>query len=106
MIGSTGWALHSVSVWASDFGLTSAQVACDDQSNEITAIPAVLKLVDIRGMIITIDAIGTQKAIASEIIDRGGDYVMALKGRGTGIVDRGTTRPRQADAVHRVERGG
>lgn len=73
-------ALHSVSVWASDFGLTLAQVACDDKSNEITAIPAVLKLVDIRGAIITIDAMGTQKAIASEIIDRGGDYVLALKG--------------------------
>lgn len=72
--------LHSVSVWASDFGMTLAQVACDDKSNEITAIPAVLKLVDIRGAIITIDAMGTQKAIASEIIDRGGDYVLALKG--------------------------
>ncbi len=73
-------ALHSVSVWASDFGLTLAQVACDDKSNEITAIPALLKLVDIRGAIITIDAMGTQKAIASDIIDRGGDYVLALKG--------------------------
>lgn len=73
-------ALHSVSVWASDFGLTLAQVACDDKSNEITAIPAVLKLVDIRGAIITLDAMGTQKTIASAIIDRGGDYVLALKG--------------------------
>ena len=73
-------ALHSVSVWASDFGLTLAQVACDDKSNEITAIPELLKLVDISGAIITIDAMGTQKAIAKQIVDGKGDYVLALKG--------------------------
>lgn len=72
-------ALHSVSVWASEYGLTLAQVATDEKSNEITAIPAVLKLVDLTGAIVTIDAIGTQKAIASQIIDGGGDYVLALK---------------------------
>lgn len=73
-------ALHSVSVWASEFGLTLGQVACAEKSNEITAIPEVLRLVDIRGAIITIDAIGAQKAIAAEIIDGEGDYVLALKG--------------------------
>jgi predicted transposase YbfD/YdcC len=73
-------ALHSVSVWASEFGLTLGQVACAEKSNEITAIPEVLRLVDIKGAIITIDAIGAQKAIAAEIIDGGGDYVLALKG--------------------------
>ena len=73
-------ALHSVSVWASEFGLSLGQVACAEKSNEITAIPEVLRLVDIRGAIITIDAIGTQKAIAAEIIDGGGDFVLALKG--------------------------
>jgi predicted transposase YbfD/YdcC len=73
-------ALHAVSVWASEFGLSLGQVACDDKSNEITAIPAVLKLVDIRGAIITIDAMGTQKAIAAQIVDQGADYVLALKG--------------------------
>ena len=73
-------ALHSVTVWASEFGLTLAQVACDEKSNEITAIPVVLKLVDIRGAIITIDAMGTQTKIAAEIIDGGGDFVLALKG--------------------------
>ena len=62
-------ALHSVSVWASDFGLTLGQVACDEKSNEITAIPELLKLVDIHGAIITIDAMGTQKAIVKQIID-------------------------------------
>jgi predicted transposase YbfD/YdcC len=73
-------ALHSVSVWASDFGLSLGQVACAEKSNEITAIPELLKLVDIKGAIITIDAMGTQKAIASQIIDGEGDYVLALKG--------------------------
>jgi predicted transposase YbfD/YdcC len=73
-------ALHSVSVWASELGLSLAQVACAEKSNEITAIPEVLQLVDITGAIITIDAMGTQKAIAKQIIAGKGDYVLALKG--------------------------
>ena len=73
-------ALHSVTVWASDFGLSLGQVACEEKSNEITAIPELLRLVDIKGTIITIDAMGTQKAIAEQIIDSGADYVLALKG--------------------------
>ena len=73
-------ALHSVSVWASEFGLSLGQVACAEKSNEITAIPELLKLVDITGAIITIDAMGTQKAIAEKIIDGEADYVLALKG--------------------------
>jgi predicted transposase YbfD/YdcC len=73
-------ALHSVSVWASEFGLSLGQVVCDDKSNEITAIPELLKLVDIQGAIITIDAMGTQKAIAEQIIKQEADYVLALKG--------------------------
>ena len=73
-------ALHSVSVWASEFGLSLGQVACAEKSNEITAIPELLRLVDIHGAIITIDAMGTQKAIAAQIIDGKGDYILALKG--------------------------
>jgi predicted transposase YbfD/YdcC len=73
-------ALHAVSVWASEFGLSLGQVACAEKSNEITAIPELLALVDIKGAIITIDAMGTQKAIAEQIIDRKADYVLALKG--------------------------
>jgi predicted transposase YbfD/YdcC len=73
-------ALHSVSVWASDFGLSLGQVACAEKSNEITAIPELLRLVDIKGAIITIDAMGTQKAIAEQIIEGEADYVLALKG--------------------------
>ena len=56
-------ALHSVSVWASEFGLSLGQVATAEKSNEITAIPTLLSLVDIQGAIITIDAMGTQTAI-------------------------------------------
>jgi len=73
-------ALHSVSIWASELGLSLGQVACAEKSNEITAIPELLRLVDIKGAIITIDAMGTQKAIAAEIIEGGADYVLALKG--------------------------
>jgi predicted transposase YbfD/YdcC len=73
-------ALHAVSVWASEFGLSLGQVACAEKSNEITAIPELLSLVDIKGAIITIDAMGTQKAIAAQIIEGEADYVLALKG--------------------------
>ncbi len=56
------------------------QVATEEKSNEITAIPAVLELVDVKGAIVTIDAMGCQKAIAEKIIERGGDYVLPVKG--------------------------
>lgn len=73
-------ALHSVSVWASELGLTLAQVATDEKSNEITAIPQALSLVDLKGAIVTIDAMGTQTAIAKQIVDGQGDFILALKG--------------------------
>jgi len=73
-------ALHSVSVWAGEYGLTLAQVGCAEKSNEITAIPEVLKLVNVKGAIVTIDAMGTQKKIAKQIVDGGGEFVLALKG--------------------------
>src|SRR3954466_1851453 len=73
-------ALHSVSVWASEYGLSLGQVACAEKSNEITAIPELLRLVDIKGAIITIDAMGTQKAIAAQIVEQEADFVLALKG--------------------------
>jgi predicted transposase YbfD/YdcC len=73
-------ALHSVSAWASELGLSLGQVACGEKSNEITAIPELLRLLDINGAIITIDAMGTQKAIAAQVIAGGADYVLALKG--------------------------
>ncbi len=79
--------LHAVSVWAADFGMTLAQTACDEKSNEITAIPELLKLVRTQGTIITIDAMGTQTAIAEQIVDSGADYVLALKRNQDGLYD-------------------
>jgi predicted transposase YbfD/YdcC len=73
-------ALHTVSVWASAFGLALGQQAWAQKSNEITAIPELLRLVDLKGALITIDAMGCQKAIAEQVIDQGADYVLALKG--------------------------
>jgi predicted transposase YbfD/YdcC len=73
-------ALHSVTVWASEYGLSLGQVACDEKSNEITAIPELLKLVDVCGGVVTIDAMGCQKEIAGAVVAAKGDYVLALKG--------------------------
>ena len=78
--GSNLGALHSVSVWASEYGLSLAQVATEEKSNEITAIPKALALVNLQGAIVTIDAMGTQTAIAQQIVEGKGDYVLALKG--------------------------
>jgi len=71
--------LHLVSAWASEKGLTLAQVPTDQKSNEITAIPQLLRLIDLKKAIITIDAMGTQKKIAQQIVDGKGDYILALK---------------------------
>ena len=68
-----------MSAWATRNRLVLGQVKGADKSNEITAIPALLKTLDIAGCIVTIDAIGCQKAIARQIIDQHGDYVLALK---------------------------
>jgi len=72
-------ALHVVSAWAVENHLTLAQVATDAKSNEITAIPELLELLDLEGAVVTIDAMGCQKEIAAEIIDGGGQYVLAVK---------------------------
>ena len=73
-------ALHMVSVWAVSQKLSIAQVAVDSKSNEITAIPEVLKLVELCGAVVTIDAMGCQTEIARAIVDGGGDYILAVKG--------------------------
>ena len=72
-------ALHSVTVWASEYGLSLGQVACAEKSNEITAIPELLRLVDVSGGVVTIDAMGCQKEIAGAVVAAKGDYVLALK---------------------------
>jgi len=73
-------ALHLVSAYAHEAGLVLAQRAVDGKSNEITAIPDLLDMLALEGAIVTIDAMGTQKAIADRIVDKKADYVLALKG--------------------------
>jgi predicted transposase YbfD/YdcC len=72
--------LHLVSVWATERGVTLGQVATEEKSNEITAIPELLARVDLQGAVVTIDAAGCQKKIAETIIAGGGNYVLAVKG--------------------------
>lgn len=72
-------ATHIVSAWAQTNHLVLGQLATEEKSNEITAIPELLKLLEIRGCIVTIDAMGTQKNIAKSIVEAGADYVLALK---------------------------
>jgi predicted transposase YbfD/YdcC len=72
-------ALHIVSAWASEEGIALGQVATEEKSNEITAIPQLLEQIDLTHALITIDAMGCQKEIAREIVDGGGDFVIAVK---------------------------
>lgn len=72
-------AIHMVSAWAATNRLVLAQVKVDAKSNEITAIPELLRALTIEGCIVTIDAMGTQRGIAKQIVDQGGNYVLALK---------------------------
>lgn len=84
LCGSRDWgqgqaAIHMVSAWASQNRLVLGQVKVDDKSNEITAIPALLRLLVVRGCIVTLDAMGCQTEIAAQIIEQEGDYELALK---------------------------
>jgi predicted transposase YbfD/YdcC len=72
--------LHSVSAWSSEYGLSLAQEKVDSKSNEIKAVPLLLNLLDLRGATVTLDAMGTQFAIAQQIRLAGGNYNLALKG--------------------------
>lgn len=72
--------LHIVSAWASQQGVTLGQVAVDSKSNEITAIPQLLKILELHGAIVSIDAMGCQREIAAQIVTGGGDYVLQVKG--------------------------
>src|SRR5262245_23061695 len=71
--------LHTVSLWAAETGLTLGQVAVDDKSNEITAIPQLLELLDLEGALVTIDALGCQKEIARQIRASNAHYVLAVQ---------------------------
>lgn len=78
-------ALHTVSAWSCQHQLVLGQTAVNEKSNEITAIPELLSMLDIENSIITLDAMGCQKAIAEQIIKQKADYVLALKGNHSGM---------------------
>ncbi|WP_253728213.1 ISAs1 family transposase [Treponema sp. OMZ 857] len=73
-------AAHVVSAWAHSLGVCFGQVKTEEKSNEITAIPELLDLLDLKGMIITIDAMGCQKKIVEKIAEKEAEYVISLKG--------------------------
>ncbi len=72
-------AIHMVSAWATANSISLGQVVTDEQSNEITAIPKLLEILEISGCLVTIDAMGCQKEIAQQIVNQGADYVLAVK---------------------------
>ncbi len=72
--------LHLISAWAADQRLVLGQLAVDGKSNEITAVPKLLEMLSLKGCIVTADAINCQRAIAAQVVEQGGDYVLALKG--------------------------
>jgi predicted transposase YbfD/YdcC len=80
-------ALHLVSAWATRQGVVLGQVATEDHSNEITAIPKLLQVLDLRGAIVTIDAMGCQKEIARQVRAQGADYVLAVKDNQKGLAE-------------------
>ena len=91
--------VHIVSAWASSQHLTLGQLKVDGKSNEITAIPALLDMVDIQGATITIDAMGCQTEIAEKIIGKKGDYILALKGNQGNLSDEVENYFTQADII-------
>jgi len=84
--------LHPVSAWATEARLTLGQVSVPDGSNEIAVVPELLALLELKGAVVTLDAAGCQKAIARQVRDQGGDYLLAVKGN----------QPTLHDAVYAV----
>jgi predicted transposase YbfD/YdcC len=106
-------ALHMVSAWAVENKLSLGQVVVDQKSNEITAIPGLLRLLEVSGAIVTIDAMGCQREIAERIREGGGDYVLAVKQnqpalyqRVCGAIDDGLERDDAGIDEHRTEETG
>jgi hypothetical protein len=108
-------ALHMVSAWGCEQRMVLGQIATDDKSNEITAVPKPLEMLSLKGTIVTTDALNCQRAIAQQIVDQGGDYAPALKGNQATLhadvslflkdtACTGTTTARTVDGDHgRVE---
>lgn len=80
-------ALHVVSAWAAENGLVLGELATDEKSNEITAIPQLLKMLELSGCIVTIDAMGTQKEIAKTIYEAKADYILTVKENQPGLME-------------------
>lgn len=91
--------VHIVSAWAAKNHLTLGQLKVDGKSNEITAIPKLLEVIDIKGTIVTIDAMGCQRNIAAKIVDKGANYVLALKGNQETLADEIENYFNQAEAI-------
>lgn len=99
-----GWAksgLHRVTAWCVQENLVLAQRAVDEKSNEITAVPELLNMLDLKGAVASVDALNTQKAIARQIVKGGGDYLMAVKASGTGDCPRADNHPALHDSITR-----
>jgi predicted transposase YbfD/YdcC len=98
--GSPHSFVHIVSAWAATHHLTLGQLKVDGKSNEITAIPKLLDVLDVEGTIVTIDAMGCQTDIADKIVKKGADYVLALKGNQQCLADEVENYFNQAEAVN------
>ena len=79
--------LHAVSAWACEAGITLAQAFVGEKTNEITAIPELLEMLNLKGAVVTIDAMGTQRAIADKIVKKSGDYILSVKGNQDSLHD-------------------
>lgn len=100
-------AIHMVSAWAVQNGIVMGQVKTDEKSNEITAIPELIKQLELQDAIVSIDAMGCQKTIAKQIIEKKADYVFSLKGNQSNLHDQikefFQDHPNDSDAFVRVE---
>jgi len=96
-------AIHLVHAWGVEAGICLGQLKTDDKSNEISAIPELLDMLCIEGATITIDAMGTQKAIAEKIVGGGADYVLALKGNQGTLLQDAEMVEREARPVRETE---
>ncbi len=91
--------VHIVSAWSATGRLTLGQLKVDGKSNEITAIPKLLDVIDVEGAVVTIDAMGCQTEIADKIVEKGADYVLALKGNQGNLVDEVENYYKQAESI-------
>lgn len=80
-------AMHILNAWCSEYGICIGHIKVDDKSNEITAMPVLMDLLDLKGTIVTADALNTQKSIAAKAVEKGADYVLPVKGNHAGLLE-------------------